>query len=218
MSQASNSPHPHPYLASAQTSDRMETTDNPGQAACSGPSEEAPDRDSTWTVKAGGSSSAGVAVGAPCLLRWLGPHPFRLPPPHHGPGMSASSTRGTVLASRPVSLLPQTSLICHTHAPPHPTKKLLMPLGLVPWNHHLASPQPITELPAQGRAPGRGHSHMTGSASSCIPALPPRPSGMPAPGVPVTCRITHAGVHVVPWQARCLAGVNSESSDRQVPL
>lgn len=81
MSQASNSPHPHPYLASAQTSDRMETTDNPGQAACSGPSEEAPDRDSTWTVKAGGSSSAGVAVGAPCLLRWLGPHPFRLPPP-----------------------------------------------------------------------------------------------------------------------------------------
>ena len=27
---------------------------------------------------------------------------------------------------------------------------------------------------------------MTGSASSCIPALLPRPSGMPAPGVPVT--------------------------------
>lgn len=148
---------------------------------------------------------------------WVPTH-LGCPPPHHGPGMSASSTRGTVLASRPVSLLPQTSLICHTHAPPHPTKKLLMPLGLVPWNHHLASPQPITELPAQGRAPGRGHSHMTGSASSCIPALPPRPSGMPAPGVPVTCRITHAGVHVVPWQARCLAGVNSESSDRQVPL
>lgn len=61
MSQASDSPHPHPHLASAQTSDRMDRTDNPGQAACFGACEEAPDSDSTWTVKAGGNGTAEVA-------------------------------------------------------------------------------------------------------------------------------------------------------------
>lgn len=65
MSQASDSPHPHPHLASAQTSDRMDRTDNPGQAACFGAGEEAPDSDSTWTVKAGGNGTAEVAAGVP---------------------------------------------------------------------------------------------------------------------------------------------------------
>ena len=77
MSQASNSPHPQSHLASALTSDGMDRTDNSGQAACSGALEEAPDSDSTWTVKAGGSGSAEVAEGAP---QSMGPHPFRLPP------------------------------------------------------------------------------------------------------------------------------------------
>lgn len=36
MSQASNSPHPQSHLASAPTSDGIDRTDNPGQAACSG--------------------------------------------------------------------------------------------------------------------------------------------------------------------------------------